>query len=343
MIRVLIAEDSATAREALLSIFASASDLDVIAVAQDGAEAVAMTRDLRPDIVVMDIEMPVLDGYEATRRIMVEAPTPILIVSSSVNVRNAQAGLNALRAGALGLSDKPSAMDGAEAEVGRQRFLSTVRALADVKIVRRTHPATAARRVDALRAAPVAEVIAIAASTGGPAALAHLVGALPADFPAPLLAVQHNSLGFMPTLAGWLNGIGNLRVKVAARGDALERAVLYLAPDDQHLGLDEHRRLALASADPIGGFRPSATFLFRSVAQRYGPRALGVILTGMGSDGVDGLRRLRDAGGRVIAQDEASSVVFGMPGAAIAAGVVDEVVGLGDMARAICTAVGCAR
>lgn len=343
MIRVLVAEDSATVREALLAIFASASGLDVVAIAKDGAEAVAMTRELRPDIVVMDIEMPVLDGYEATRRIMVETPTPILIVSSSVNVRDAQAGLNALRAGALGLSDKPSVVDGTVAEEGRQRFLSTVRALADVKVVRRTHPTTASRQPQARATAAIAEIVAVAASTGGPAALARLVGELPADFPAPLLAVQHNTVGFMPTLASWLNGIGNVRVRVAERGDPLERAVLYLAPDDRHLGLDEHRRLALSSAEPIGGFRPSATFLFGSVAELYGLRALGVMLTGMGSDGVLGLKRVRDAGGRVVAQDEASSAVFGMPGAAIAAGVVDEVVGLGDMARAICAAVGCAR
>lgn len=343
MIRVLIAEDSATARDALLALFASAPGLEVVAVAKDGAEAVAMTRALRPSIVVMDIEMPVLDGYEATRRIMVEAPTPILIVSASVNAQDAHASLNALRAGALGLSDKPSFVDGAEAEGGRQRFLGMVRALADVKVVRRVYPAIASREPQVRPNGVTAEIVAVAASTGGPAALAHLVGALPADFPVPLLAVQHNSLGFMPTLARWLNGLGSVRVKVAARGDPLERAVLYLAPDDHHLGLDGDRRLAFSSAEAIRGFRPSASFLFGSVAQHYGPRALGVILTGMGSDGVDGLRRLRAAGGRVIAQDEASSVVFGMPGAAIAAGVVDEVVGLGNMAGAICAAVGCAR
>ena len=340
MIRVLVAEDSATAREVLLAILATDSGIEVVGVAKDGGEAVALTQRLRPDIVTMDIHMPVLDGYEATRRIMVEAPTPILIVSASVNLKETQAGLNALRVGALGLCEKPSLADSAEAVEARARFLETVRALSDVKVVRRTRATPVERHDASVHSGGFAEIIAIAASTGGPAALAQLVAALPPDLPVPLLAVQHNTRGFMPALAGWLNGAGNLRVRIASHGDPLEPGVLALAPDDHHLGVGRQRRIALDAGAPIGAFRPSATFLFESVARSHGPQALGVVLTGMGADGVDGLRRLRDAGGRVFAQDEASSVVFGMPRAALAAGVVNEVVGLADLPKRLCEAVG---
>lgn len=339
MTRLLVAEDSATAREALLAILAGDGDIEVVGIAKDGIEAVVLTQRLRPDIVTMDIHMPALDGYEATRRIMVEAPTPILIVSASVDANDAQASLNALRAGALGLSEKPSLGDDAEAAEGRTRFLELVRALADVKVVRRARPSPVAPRRPVGPETRPAEIVAIAASTGGPAALAQLVGALPADLPVPVVVVQHNTNGFMPALATWLNGAGNVGVRVASHGERVDRGVLYLAPDDHHLGVDGQGRIALDDRAPIGGFRPSASYLFESVARSFGPRALAAVLTGMGSDGTDGLRQLHGAGGWVIAQDEASSVVFGMPGAAIAAGVVDEVVSLEDLPKRICAAV----
>lgn len=351
MIRVLVVEDSATAREALLAVLGTDPVIDVVGTASNGAEAVALTRHLRPDIVTLDIHMPVLDGYEATRRIMVEAPTPILIVSSSADVRDAETSLNALRAGALGLCEKPSLADGEAAAAERSRFLDLVRALSDVKVVRRTGglasnatapraTAPGGRAVAAVPSPERAGIVALAASTGGPAALARLVAALPPDLPVPLLAVQHNTRGFMPALAGWLNGAGDIHVRVAVQGEPLVAGHLILAPDDKHLGVDARRRVALADTAPIDGFRPSATHLFASVAHAYGPRALAVMLTGMGSDGVDGLRRVRAARGRILAQDETSAVVYGMPRAAVAAGVVDEVVPLGDLPARICAAAG---
>ena len=340
MIRVLVAEDSATAREALLQILARDPEIEVVGSAKDGAEAVALTRALRPAIVIMDIHMPVLDGYEATRRIMVEVPTPILIVSASSNLGDAETSLNALRAGALGISEKPSVADDPAAAEAREHFLATVHALADVKVVRRSRAVVAGRGPARTTGSHVAEVVAIATSTGGPAALALLVAALPADLPVPVLVVQHNTHGFMPTLASWLNGAGNLRVRLGADGEQLERGVVYLAPDGHHLGVDARRRIVLDAGPPIGGFRPAATFLFDSVGRHFGARALAVVLTGMGSDGVDGLRRLHATGGRVLVQDEASCVVFGMPGAAIAAGLADEAVALDDMAKRICEATG---
>jgi len=335
-----VAEDSATARAALLEILSGDPGIEVVGVATDGADAVALVRRLRPDIVAMDIHMPVLDGYEATRRIMVEAPTAILIVSSTVDVSDAQASLNSLRAGALGICAKPSLREDAAAAEERARFLGLLRALANVRVVRRVRPAPTTPLRPVGSGPQRAEVVAIAASTGGPAALAQLVAALPADLPVPMLVVQHNARGFLPVLADWLNSAGNVGVRVASQGERLERGILYLAPDDHHLGVDAQGRVVLDGRAAIGGFRPSASHLFESVGRCYGPRALAAILTGMGTDGTDGLRQLHAAGGRVIAQDEPSSVVFGMPGAAIAAGIVDEVVPLDDLPQRICAAVG---
>jgi two-component system chemotaxis response regulator CheB len=175
-------------------------------------------------------------------------------------------------------------------------------------------------------------VIAVAASTGGPAALQRLLADLPADFGVPLAVVQHITPGFVRGLADWLNGSCDLRVKVAEGGEPLAPHTVYLAPDGHHLGLAGPDTVALSAAPPVGGFRPSATHLFESVARACGPATTAVILTGMGDDGVAGLRAVRRAGGRVIAQDEKSCVVFGMPGAAVAAGLADLVLPLDGIA-----------
>jgi two-component system chemotaxis response regulator CheB len=177
------------------------------------------------------------------------------------------------------------------------------------------------------RRTPGAElrVVAIAGSTGGPAALQRILSGLPGDFPLPILVVQHIATGFVGGLADWLGKSCNLRVKVAESGEALRGRSVLLAPDEFHLGVSDDARAVLTPAAPIGGFRPSATHLFDSVARAYGPSVAAIILTGMGSDGVNGLRAVRASGGLVLAQDEATSVVFGMPREAVAAGVVDAV------------------
>ena len=345
MIRVLVAEDSATARQVLVDTINGDPGMSVVGVATDGAEAVDRARDLRPSIVTMDIHMPILDGFEATRQIMRESPVPILIVSGSGPDASA-ASLNALRAGALGIAAKPSAAPSDEGRATRDQLLAQIRALSDVKVVRRVEVGQRSSSAPAFERGtkmPNIRIVALAASTGGPAALARLVAGLPSDLPVPLVAVQHNALGFMPALAKWLNESGNLRVMAAGDGDELLPGVLYIAPDGHHLGVDLRGRCVLDTTAAIGGFRPSATFLFRSVANAYGPNALSVVLSGMGTDGVEGLRLARDAGGTVFAQSEASSVVWGMPGAAVNAGLVDRVVDLGEMAGAITASLGLKR
>lgn len=326
MIRVLVAEDSPTVRAALVELLQSDREIVVVGEAESGAAAVAMTERLRPDIVTMDIVMPGMDGVEATRHIMSSTPTPILIVSATVGSEVTRS-LDATAAGALMMLEKPDHASSAAFPAQRERLLTMVKAMSQVKVVRRWSrtPVGPTLPFDNAQPDEPARVVAIAASTGGPAALLRILGALAGDLPVPVLIVQHITQGFVHGLAEWLGRACDIRVKVAVHGEPLRRATVYLAPDDCHLGVGAFSRVQLSDAPPIGGFRPSATHLFESVAKSYGPGAACVILTGMGSDGVAGLRAVRAAGGRVVAQDEQTSVVYGMPGEAVRAGVVHRI------------------
>jgi two-component system, chemotaxis family, protein-glutamate methylesterase/glutaminase len=326
MFRVLVAEDSLTTRELLVQILDADPELEVVGEAKDGVEAVEMTKRLRPDVVTMDIRMPRMDGFEATRQIMVEAPTPIVIVSAIYEDRDVEGSMHALSAGALAVMSKPAGPGSADFEEHARRLATTVKSMAQVKVVRRWAPRTRVETSVAVerKAARPARVVAIGASTGGPAALARLLQDLPNDFGAPMLVVQHMSRGFMDGLASWLNTAGALPVKIAEQGEPLRPRTVYLAPDGGHLGINAGgASLLISQAAPVGSFRPSATFLFESVAKVFGASSLGLILTGMGHDGVEGLRAIRRAGGQIVAQDEATSVVYGMNGAAVAAGLAD--------------------
>lgn len=336
MFRVLVAEDSATARELLVEILRGDPEIDVVGEAKNGLEAVEMTKRLRPSVVTMDIQMPRMDGFEATRQIMVEAPTPIVIVSGISDVREVEVSMHALRLGALTVLAKPSGPDSSEFEEQSRRLVQAVKAMAQVKVVRRWPEQHLLQPVHVPRVQPVARprVVAIAASTGGPAALAHILGDLPPDYALPVLVVQHIAKGFVNGFAAWLNTAGaSLRVTVARDGEPLCPRTVYVAPDDRHLGVADELTIAVSDAAPVDGFRPSGTFLFDSLARTFGNAMVAVVLTGMGADGVAGLRAVRMAGGRVIAQDEKTSVVFGMPGAAIAAGLADVTMPLGAIAN----------
>lgn len=332
MIRVVVAEDSRAQRALLVAILESDPEIRVVGEAVGGAEAVEMTLRLRPDLVTMDVYMPGMDGLEATREIMVRAPTPIVVVSSSVRPDDIALSLRAIEAGALAAVAKPESPGSRRFEEDRAQLVATVKAMADVKVVRRWSGRTppAAPLPPAPRA-PV-RLVALAASTGGPVALQTILSALAADFPVPLLVVQHLSRGFVGVLARWLGSATALRVKVAVAGEPLLPGTVYLAPDDEHLGAAPDGTVSLSPAAPIAGFRPSASHLFRSASDVYRDSLLAVILTGMGDDGVKGLRDAHAAGALVLAQDEASSVVYGMPREAVRAGVVDAVLPLDAIA-----------
>jgi two-component system, chemotaxis family, protein-glutamate methylesterase/glutaminase len=333
MIDVVVAEDSPTARALLVEVLNSDPHIRIVGEAENGLEAVELAQRLRPHVVTMDIRMPLLDGLSATKEIMITAPTPIVIVTANTAITEVQGAMHALRAGAVAALRKPIGPADPRFEDDCRQLLETVKAMARVKVVRHWRPMPAFER----RAIPSGDgackhVVAIATSTGGPAALQHILTRLPSDFPAPILVVQHISAGFAPGLVAWLNSACDLRVKVAEPGECLAPHTVYVAPDDRHLGLANRRTVALDDAPPINGFRPSGNHLFESVARVFGNSVIAAILTGMGQDGVAGLHAVRKTGGRIIAQDEASAVVFGMPAAAIAAGLADEIVPLTGIA-----------
>jgi two-component system chemotaxis response regulator CheB len=330
MIRVVVAEDSRAQRALLVAILESDPAIRVVGEAVDGSEAVEMTLRLRPDLVTMDVNMPRVDGLEATREIMVRAPTPIVVVSSGVRPDDIALSLRATEAGALAAVAKPESPSSPRFDEDRAQLVAMVKAMADVKVVRRRSGSRESDVPAAPTPAPRAPVrlVAVAASTGGPVALQTILGALPASFPVPVLVVQHMSRGFVAVLARWLGSATGLRVKVAEAGERLLPGVVYLAPDDQHLGVAPGGAVELSGAPPEEGFRPSASHLFRSASAAYGDSLLAVILTGMGSDGVRGLREAHAAGALVLAQDQASSVIYGMPGEAVRAGVVGGVLPL---------------
>jgi two-component system chemotaxis response regulator CheB len=338
-IRVLVVDDSPTSRALLVAILRADEEIEVVGQAADGVEAVEMVKRLRPDIVTMDVQMPRLDGFAATKRIMVEAPTPILI-TTSVDPRVLSVSLEAVRMGALAVHAKPGDPRSATFDEEARELVRQVKAMSQVKVVR--HYERASEPVPAPPPLPAvalhdlpAEIVAIAASTGGPAAIHRILTTLPADFPLPILVVQHISRGFIAGFAGWLDKASPLRVKSAQDGEALRAGTVYVAVDDYHLALSPSRRIHLSAAPAVGGFRPSGTVLFESVATAFGSRAVAVILTGMGRDGVDGLRAIRRAGGRTVAESEATAVVYGMPGAAVTAGLADFILPLDEVCAAV--------
>lgn len=338
-VRVLVVDDSRTSRAVLTAVCNGDPGMIVVGEASDGDEAVTMTAKLRPDIVVMDITMPRLDGFEATRRIMMETPTPVVLVTAATDPQSVDIALRTLEAGALTVLAKPSAfLPGGAGEASV--FRSRIKLLSDVQVIRR-YPSRAATS-NGRRHAPPADAaapkaVAVAASTGGPQALCRflttLCDAVPP--PPPILIVQHIMRGFVTGLAEWLDGKTSLRVRVARQGEPLRDGNVYFAPDDAHLVCTRYHRAQLTDADPIGGFRPSATALFTSAAEVYGSRLTAVVLTGMGSDGLQGVRVVRERGGIVLAQDEKSSVVFGMPGVVVNERLAHTVAPCDELARII--------
>ena len=343
MIRVLVAEDSRAVRSLITQILESDPEIRDVGAASDGAEAVEMAERLRPDLITMDVHMPVMDGFEATRQIMARAPAPIIIISSTARREDVRLSLRATQLGAVMVLPTPVGPGSADFDRQCAELVTMARAMSGVKVVRRwERPAAPApsQTSTARSSTPPIQVVAIAASTGGPAAVQQILAALPASFPAPVLVVQHIARGFVTPLAEWLDSTCPLRVKVAADGERPIPGTAYLAPDDAHLTLVPGGAIALTDAAPIGGFRPSGSALFESVGRMHGPGAAAVILTGMGDDGVAGLRGAHSRGVRVIAQDEASSVVHGMPREAVRAGVADEVLPLDDIAARLMALAG---
>lgn len=343
-IRVLIVDDSPTIRLLFTEILNAEPDLHVVGTAADGEQAVQRTQSLQPDVITMDIQMPRVDGLEATRRIMEVAPTPIVIVSASLDTAALPNTFSAIQAGALDVIEKPHSGDPRDFEGIRQRLVTAVRLMAGVKVIRRRPPrrrgTAGLGSKAAARASARYRLVAVGASTGGPTALHAVLGGLPRDFPLPVLVVQHMSPGFLAGLVGWLANACALPLQVAQDGQAVQPGQVYFAPDDHHLIVEGRGALRLIDTRPVSHVRPSATVLFESVARLYGRQALGVLLTGMGDDGAAGLKAIHDQGGLTLAQDEATCVVYGMPKVAAELGAVQHVLPLARIAGSLVELVG---
>ena len=339
-IRVLIVEDSAVVRGLLEHIIGTDARLEVTATADSGEAALRILAGLTPDIIAMDIQLPGIDGFETTRRIMSRMPIPIVVVASGGASRDpGHMEAEALRAGALAVPEKPVGTTNAEYETMSKRLCTQLVIMSEVKLVRqyaqrgRPEPRTG----DTSDMSPFFPIrgsyamLGIVCSTGGPPALVKLLGGLGADFPLPILLVQHMAPGFLAGFATWLEGVCPLPVVVASHGDVPVPGTVHVAPPERHLCVGGGR-LYLDAADPVCYQRPSGTILFGTMARSLGSNALGVLLTGMGRDGASGLYDIRRAGGHTIAQDEATCAVYGMPAAAVALGAACETLPLDAIA-----------
>lgn len=338
MIRVLVADDSATVREYLVYLLGQEPALEVVGAARDGLEAVEQAERLKPDVVLMDVHMPRMNGYEATRQIMERVPTPIVMVSASLSRDEVVMTFEALKAGALMVVDKPGGPDHPNHVETAKRLVEAVKLMAEVKVVRRWRRQEQVAGVKGVRdqghAGPF-RLVAIGASTGGPPVVAEILRGLPCDLKVPILVVQHIAPGFTEGLSEWLGMSTRLTVKLAETGETIRSGTAYLAPDGSQMGVTPEGRIRLMKGSTGETFCPSASYLFQSVAESYGRLAIGILLTGMGRDGADGLKRLRNVGGMTIAQDEESSVVFGMPGEAIRLGAAEYVLSPEQIAETI--------
>ena len=335
-IRVMVVEDSAVIRELLCHIIAEHPQLEVAASVGSGEEALRLLENISPDVISLDIRLPGIDGFETTCRVMSRKPTPIVVVSASVESEDLNISMNALRAGALAVVEKPVGVTHSDYAAIAGRLCTQLVIMSSVKLVRQRLVRPGAPRSFAQAPAPAGPytLLAIAASTGGPNALVTLFEGLGRDFPLPILLVQHITASFLEDFVSWLDGMGPLKAVVARDGERPQPGVVHVAPAERHLVL-KAGLMRLQSDPPVSYQRPSGTVLLESLASELGPRALGLLLTGMGDDGARGLLAMRAAGSYTLAEDESTAVVYGMPGEAAKLGAVSELLPLGELAPRI--------
>ena len=327
MIKVLIVDDSQTTVDYLKYLLSFDKEIVITGIADNGKEAVKLSQQKPSDVILMDINMPQMDGFEATRVIMEKNPAPIVIMSSSHNVKDTEVIFRAMEAGAVALVNKPKGLDHPDHESSVKELVQTVKLMAEIKVIRRhpivkRKPEERAAMPESLFVKPTVSpaairVIAMGASAGGPPVLQAILSRIGRTFPAPLLIVQHIACGFMEGLIEWLGQTTNCPIHLATHKETPLPGHIYFAPDNYHMGVGHSGRIVLSKDGPENGSYPSISYLFRSVAEVYGANAVGVLLTGMGRDGADGLKLMRDQGAITIVQDQASSLVHGMAGEAI--------------------------
>lgn len=336
MIKILIADDSATDAAILKKIIEAEPDMEVVGIAHDGLEAVAMVERFKPNMITMDIKMPKMDGYEAIDMIMKLHPTPIVVISSMVTSGDSEFTFKALEAGALTVLAKPVNIQSPSFAQVKRNMLDTIRNMSEIKVIRkRKITSSPPSRFVAERHGDY-QLIAIGSSVGGPQALREILTRLPSNFPMPIVCVQHMSAGFLLGFTKWLDAHVALKIKYAEDEEVLMPGTVYFAPDHLQMQLKrvgQHLRISLVKGELVSGFCPSISVLMKSVAHHCGKHAIGALLTGMGSDGAEGMLALKQAGSHTIIQDPESCVVFGMANVAQSLGGVDKVVKLDKMAE----------
>jgi two-component system chemotaxis response regulator CheB len=330
-IRILIVEDSLVERELLVGLFSADPDIQVLGAVNSGLAALIFLEQHKPDVITMDITMPHMDGYETARRIMETCPIPIVMVSGSWNSDTVEATFRAMEAGVVAGMEKPPGVGHPRYQDAALQLIQTVKSMAEVKVVRRWARSRRLQRkagkvaVNTVEEGPTPApgeigLVAIGSSTGGPAVLQTVLSQLQEDFPLPVVITQHIAPGFLSGLAKWLEQTTGRMTHIATQGERLLPGHVYLAPDGYHTGVDRNGTVVLSKDAPEHGMRPAVSHLFRSVASTFGKYAIGVLLTGMGRDGAEELKLMKDLGALTIAQDEESSVVYGMPGEAVKLG-----------------------
>ncbi|OGW51951.1 MAG: hypothetical protein A2Z50_01795 [Nitrospirae bacterium RBG_19FT_COMBO_42_15] len=341
MIRVLIVDDSNVFSDILTKILQSDIDIKVIGRAVNGIEAVNFTERLKPDVITMDIQMPLMGGVEATDKIMRRHPTPIIVLSSYVNKKEMNVCFDALKSGAVDVMEKPTGTTLLDYQEIEDDLIKRVKIAAGVKVFSHFNlskgstdrgpeiPKVAAAKKQKTK------IVVIGASTGGPIAINTILSALQPHFSVPCVLVQHIAKGFLEGFVNWLDKECGIKVKIAAANERLEAGVAYFPPEDYHLKFYKNGTVQLYNAPPYDSHRPSITLIMKAAAEVYGSGVLGVLLTGMGKDGAEGLKSIKSAGGRTIVQDEETSAVFGMPKEAIENNAADHVLPINRIAKQI--------
>ena len=344
-IRVLLVDDSPLALVVLQRMLATSPDIEVVGTAANGREALELVPRLQPALICTDYHMPEMDGLEFTRQVMARFPVPILVVSSAVGDADTDRVFALLEAGAVDVFPKPRRGPLADA-LASEQLIKKVKIVAGVWVRARLPKEAAGQAAPSpIRSLPrpalrPPRLLAIGASTGGPQALQTILSQLPAHYPLPILCVQHISAGFLPGLVNWLGGHCKAKVQIARSGDTPQAGHVYFPAENTHLVIDRQGRMQTSEEPAFDGHRPSVNVTFRSAAEYYGEAAIGVLLTGMGRDGGEGMQALVRTGALTIAQDEASCVVFGMPRDAVERGAARVVLPLNDIARALIEASG---
>jgi two-component system chemotaxis response regulator CheB len=342
LIRVLVVDDSPLMCKILTNMMNCDPQILVTAVANNGKEAVDLVPPLKPDIITMDMDMPVMDGFEATKQIMAYHPTPILIVASTAFKAGMERVFKAISHGALDVIDK-SELELVGNRKSGEALIAKIKFLTGVRVMHRSLMKSANERSITDLKTPRKDVsdkiVTIVASTGGPQALLEILKRLPEDFPCGIVIVQHITSGFLPGLVDWLTKECKIKVKIGEDSEEIQPGVAYIAPDNVHMRVENGGKITLSNEPPHKGHRPSGDVLLESAAKAYGKGSVAAILTGMGRDGEMGMKAIKQFHGKTIAQDEKSCVVFGMPKMAIEMNVIDKVLPLGKIAEEIVSMV----